>query len=73
MDKPKLLATSPTLEGIVKMINKFWYSESYSLMPTSHPTVWNISRPDKLMTDYRVMLKSGRYRFEYIKSGANTQ
>ena len=57
---PRLLATSPTLDGIASMINRFWYSESY----TVNPVTLAIEHPARTVDGYHVRLYRGRYRFE---------
>lgn len=66
----KLLASSPTLEDIKKLIAKYWYNKTEKIILTpideSH---WSISQiGDKgihEMKDNFVELKKGRYRFLY--------
>ncbi len=60
--KPRLLASSPTLDGITALVNRFWCSSRY----TVNPSTLAIEHPENQMTDYRITLKSGRYRFESI-------
>ena len=52
----KLLASSPTIEGIEKMINKYFYSTSYKV----HKDL-SISNSKGLFTKVFVIFKKGRY------------
>ena len=59
--KSTLVASSTTIPGIVKAINEFFFSTSYTVDPESleilHPT-------KNLGQWYRVRLHRRRYRFE---------
>lgn len=57
-----LLATAGTIDGIQKMINKFWYSDRYTV---NYETL-AIEHPEKTPENYTVRLKAGRYRFESV-------
>lgn len=59
--KYKLVATSPTLEGIIKAINRYFYSTSYGVNEQLE-----ITRADGYqLKGYRVIPhKRGGYRFE---------
>jgi len=53
-----LLASSPTIQGIEKMLNKYMYSEKYTI--TEDLT---IKHPEKNINDcFKVVCKKGRYR-----------
>lgn len=58
--KPKLLATSDTIDGITSMINRYWYSSSYRV----NPETLVIEHPSNDTSGYQVRLHKGRYRFE---------
>lgn len=60
--KPTLLATAGTIDGITKLINKFWFSTLY----TVNPDTLAIEHPNKTTENYAVRLKAGRYRFESV-------
>lgn len=63
MSNTQLLASSPTLEGITKMLNRFYYSTRW----TVDPETLAIKHPEKDVTGrLRVVLKRGRYRLEKI-------
>lgn len=59
----KLLATSPTIQGIEKLINQFFYSEDYSI--NKETLLIENSKKDVTSINewYSVSLKKGRYRF----------
>jgi hypothetical protein len=62
----KVLATSPSLDGITAMINKYWYSTNYHVVPTEIEGQWAVSGMRGRMNGYRVLLQRGRYRFEQL-------
>jgi len=64
--KPKttLLATSPTFEGIGAMISKYFFGCRKELRPDGDS--WRLLREGVPMSDFRVVLVKGRYRFERI-------
>jgi hypothetical protein len=60
----KLLSTSSSLEQAKNMVNKFWASTSYELIP-SGANEW---RPKSSVTGkepagFKVILEKGRYKF----------
>jgi hypothetical protein len=61
----QLLATSPTVEGIQHMVNRFWCSDEYRVDPQtlaiSHPRNQIGSRGD-----FIIRKSKGRYRFERV-------
>ena len=57
----KLLASSPTIDGIAKIINSYLYSTQYTVSKDLE-----ILHPSKDLKGYRVVLKKGRYRFEIL-------
>ncbi len=64
--KPKLLATSPTKEGIVKMVNKFFYSESYSLGESVDGVYPLLRSGGTAPTCFRVVETKRGFRFEDV-------
>ena len=62
--KTTLLASSPTLDGIKYVIEKFYYSEK-ELLPVS-TNEWKIIGKNGVLNGVRVVLKNKRYRFESI-------
>lgn len=60
---PQLLASAGTIEDIEKLINRYWFSESY----TVNRSTLAIERPEKpTLAGFRVIHKRGRYRFELL-------
>jgi hypothetical protein len=60
---PQLLASAGTIEDIEKLINRYWFSESY----TVNRSTLAIERPEKpTPAGFRVIHKRGRYRFELL-------
>ena len=62
--KTTLLGSSSTLDGIKSVIAKFYYSEK-ELLPVA-ANEWKIIGKNGALKYVRVILKSGRYRFESI-------
>lgn len=62
--KPKLLATSPTKDGIVKMINKYFCSESYSIGEPVEGVYSLLRSGGTAPTCYRVVETKRGFRFE---------
>ena len=61
--KPRLLSSALTLPGIEAAINAFWFSEDYYVNPRTQAIENALREPPK---GFRVILKKGRYRFEYV-------
>ena len=57
----KLIATAPTKERMERIINSYFFSTKYSISNDM-----NIVHPDKQITNYRVIAKGKRFRFEEI-------
>ena len=57
----KLIATAPTKERMERIINSYFFSTKYSISNDM-----NIVHPDKQITNYRVIAKGKRIRFEEI-------
>jgi len=64
--KSQLLATSPTLDRMVDVINKYYYSTTFYL-EKKNDTEYNVFNKNGLLKDLIVIKKGGRYRFERIK------
>lgn len=66
MTKPLLLASSPTLEGISRLVNEYFCGGGWW---TIHPDSLEILDPDggSAPSEYRVVRKGRRYRFEVDK------
>ena len=59
--KNKLLATASTIQGITEMVNKYYYSEGYSV----DPDTLRINHPTKdVNSKVQIVHKKGRYRLE---------
>jgi len=69
MTNYKLLATSPTIEGIQNCIAAYWCSPPRSYLVQGEQ-VFSVSS-GKIVQGVRVIKKAGRYRFERILEGAN--
>jgi|694.fasta_scaffold49924_8 hypothetical protein len=63
--KAKLLATSPTLDRMVDVINKYYYSTTFYL-EKKNDTEYNVYNKNGLLKDLIVKKKGGRYRFEQL-------
>ena len=60
---PQLLASAGTIEDIEKLINRYWFSDVY----TVNRSTLAIERPEKpTPAGFRVIHKRGRYRFERL-------
>ena len=57
----RLIATAPTKERMTAIINSYFFSTKYSISNDM-----NIVHPDKQITNYRVIAKGKRIRFEEI-------
>jgi hypothetical protein len=60
MKKQTVIATSPTKEGIINLINKYWYSKNY----TVNFDTGEVIGLRGIMQGVRVREKKGRYQFE---------
>jgi len=60
----KKLASSGDLEGITKMISKYWYSNNITLTPLSDKE-WSVSNAKGLVNGFHVIKKGNKYIFEY--------
>jgi hypothetical protein len=59
MKKQTVLASSPTKEGIINLINKYWYSKNY----TVNFDTGEVIGLKGIMQGFRVREKKGRYQF----------
>ena len=61
----ELLGSSPTKEGIIKLIEGFWYRKDITLIPDDNTKKeqYKVMTGTKL-TDFTVTKKGKRYRFE---------
>ena len=64
MTNTGLLASSPTLDGISKLINRYFYSSNWLPVPVDSKT-WQIKDMGnlKIIEGYLITKKKGRYRF----------
>jgi len=70
MTSTGLLASSPTIDGIAKLIKQYLYSEDLMLIPAT-PSTWQIKRTNgEILDSYLVSKKNGRYRFSQKTGGA---
>lgn len=63
MAKKQILSSSPTIEGIEKQINSFFYSLNYSVNKETLKIENTTKNTDTLNTQYFVIFKRGRYQF----------
>lgn len=61
----RLLASSPTLEGINKCIKSFYFGSEKELTEVE-PNKWSVSGKNGTLEGIRVIKKGSRYRFEMI-------
>ena len=57
----RLIATAPTKERMTAIINSYFYSTKYAISDNLE-----ILHPDKQITNYKVIAKGKRIRFEEI-------
>ncbi len=63
----KLLATSPSLDGIQKLISQYLYGSTITLDKTSdRPETYSVSTKKGKSNNFRVVKKGKRYRFEQL-------
>ena len=63
--KGKLIATSPSLERMTDLINKYFYSTTFYLEPKNDKE-YSVFNKKGLLPDLVVVKKGGRYRFEQL-------
>jgi hypothetical protein len=63
--KGKLIATSPSLESMTNLINKYYYSTTFYL-EKKNDTEYNVYNKNGLLKDLIVKKKGSRYRFEQL-------
>ena len=67
--KNKLMASSLTKEGIINLIEEFWYRKDVTLVDfPSHKynEIYIVMLADKAIDDFIVAKRKGRYRFEEV-------
>ncbi len=63
----QLLATSPSLDGIQKLISQYLYGSTITLDKTSdRPETYSVSTKKGKSNNFRVIKKGKRYRFERL-------
>lgn len=60
----KLQGSAPSLDGIKKAIEKFWYTNNVVLTPVKD-NEWSVANAKGVVDGCRVIFKGGRYRFEF--------
>lgn len=73
--KYRLLASSPTLEGISDLIKKYFWADSVILSQVAleklpnkrNPLVFDVSTSKGLKEGFRVVIKRNRFRFEIME------
>lgn len=63
MAKKQILSSSPTIQGIEKQINSFFYSLNYSVNKETLKIENTSKNTDELNNQYFVIFKRGRYQF----------
>jgi len=65
----KLLSSSPKLEDAEKMVNNYFYSSSYKLIPyqTTNGTSYDIVGSKGKLDNFVVKQEKGRYKFYEIE------
>jgi hypothetical protein len=61
--KNKLIATSPSLDKMTDLINRYFYSTTFYLEPKGE-NEYSVHNKKGLLNSYVVVKKGGRYRFE---------
>lgn len=71
--KNKLIASSPSLDGILKIINDYWYRKDVELVKsedskkqTYNIKLLNVKKESRIITDFVVVKVDKRYRFEEV-------
>ena len=64
MTSKGLLASAGTVEGIEKLINRYFYSTTWRVNPETLE-IWN-EKLEKALDGFRVVKKGRRYRFEVV-------
>lgn len=63
MNKHTLLASSPTMDGIINMCKKYFYADTVKLLPIAE-NAWEIETGKGKKTGFIVIQKKHRFRFE---------
>ena len=67
LNEGKLLATSPSLDGIKNMISKYFMGSTITLDKTSdNPETYSVSNKKGKLNSFKVVKKGNRYKFEEI-------
>jgi len=66
MAKGGLIASSPTKEGIEKLIGDYYYSKNISLKKLDDKDEYEVSNSKGKINGVKVIVKKGRYRFVYF-------
>ena len=63
----RLLASSDSLDGIVSLIERFWYAKpnTIALCQLLNENIFQVYQNGKVMEHFRVLKKKNRFRFEY--------
>lgn len=63
MNKNTLLASAPTLDGIINMCKKYFYADTVQLLPLAE-NVWEVATGKGKKPGFLVIQKKNRFRFE---------
>jgi hypothetical protein len=63
MNKKTLLASAPTLDGIINMCMKYFYADTVQLLPIGE-NVWEVATGKGKKPGFLVIQKKNRFRFE---------
>jgi hypothetical protein len=68
--KTRLLASSSSTDEIIKLISRYWCTDASRITLTSSDNLnYEVIQGEKIMTEFRVIFKKKRYRFELLKRG----
>ena len=72
--KNKLIASSSSLDGIVKIINDYWYRKDVELIKSDDSEkeiynikLFNVKKESRIIDDFIVAKSGGRDRVEEVK------
>lgn len=63
MNKNKLLASAPTLDGIINICMEYFYADTVHLLPIAE-NVWEVATGKGKKPGFLVIQKKNRFRFE---------
>jgi hypothetical protein len=63
MNKNTLLASAPTLDGIINMCMKYFYADTVQLLPIGE-NIWEVATGKGKKPGFIVIQKKNRFRFE---------